>query len=752
MRKLAGVAIPFSAAVFAAVYLAPDRALPWLALVCVPAALLALLLPKDRRLGTVLAALGLAAGFLWAWGYQALFLAPAQALDGGEGGFTAQILDWPRETDYGVSLTVRLRPESGGSFRAILYTGKDLADLAPGDQVRGRARFRRADRLGGEESSYHYAKGITLLAYGRGTPEVAQAEAIPLRFWPLVASRAVREQVARVFPADTAGFLSALLTGDSASMDETVSAAFRRTGLAHVVAVSGLHVVFLAGLLATLLGRGPVAAGATILLLLFFALAAGAAPSVLRAVYLQSTLMAAPLLGRENDRVTSLSASLMLLLLWNPWAAADVGLQLSFGAVAGIYLVTGPLYSRWTKDLGRGLRAGLVRFGAGNLSTSLGALLFTTPIMAYHFGQISLVAPVANLLTLWAVSGVFLGGAAIAALSVALPGVGQALAWVLAWLVRGIQWMAQALARFPFASVSAGGYLGLWLGFVYLLLLLWGLWRRERKGPLLPVAAAVLALCAALLLNTLTLRGGDLRVTVLDVGQGASILLHSKGQSALVDCGGSSPGGSGDAAADAVQALGTDRLDYLVLTHFHADHANGVERLMARLDVRTLIVPDTQPDDPLRARILALAQEEGAQIRFLTDDTWVPLGETTLSLYAPLGDGGANEEGLSVLATCGEFDALMTGDMNAAVERRLIKYHDLPDIELLVAGHHGSAYSSSEELLLATRPEYAVISVGYNSYGHPAPETLERLGAAGCEIYRTDWMGAVSITANREGD
>ena len=270
------------------------------------------------------------------------------------------------------------------------------------------------------------------------------------------------------------------------------------------------------------------------------------------------------------------------------------------------------------------------------------------------------------------------------------------------------------------------------------------------SNALIPLA--LIALCAALLLNTLTLRGGDLRVTVLDVGQGASILLHSKGQSALVDCGGSSPGGSGDAAADVVQALGTDRLDYLVLTHFHADHANGVERLMARLDVRTLIVPDTQPDDPLRARILALAQEEGAQIRFLTDDTWVPLGETTLSLYAPLGDGGANEEGLSVLATCGEFDALMTGDMNAAVERRLIKYHDLPDIELLVAGHHGSAYSSSEELLLATRPEYAVISVGYNSYGHPAPETLERLGAAGCEIYRTDWMGAVSITANREGD
>jgi competence protein ComEC len=171
---------------------------------------------------------------------------------------------------------------------------------------------------------------------------------------------------------------------------------------------------------------------------------------------------------------------------------------------------------------------------------------------------------------------------------------------------------------------------------------------------------------------------------------------------------------------------------------------------MQRLEVGTLIVPDAQPDDPLRARILALAEAEGAEVRFLLDDDRLTLGEASLTLYAPLGDGGANEEGLSVLATCGDFDALVTGDMNAAVEKRLVKYGNLPDIELLVVGHHGSSYSSSEELLMATRPEYAVISVGYNNYGHPAPEALERLAAAGCEIYRTDLMGTVSITANRE--
>lgn len=750
MRKLAGFAVPFSAGVLTAVCLFPPAALPYLSLTGALAALLCLFLRGERGLRAALLAAGLALGFFWTWGHQFLFLAPAQALDGETRSFSATVTDWPEETPYGLAVKVALRPEGMGEIRAILYTPGEYHGVEPGDRLSGQARLRRADLRQGEETEYHHAKGVYHLAYAKGELIVEEAPSLPLRYWPLAASRAVRGCVAAIFPPDTSGFMAALLTGDTAGMDGGVYASFQRTGLAHVVAVSGLHVVFLAGLLATLLGSGRLSAWVTVALLLLFAMAAGGSSSVLRAVFLQSALLLAPLLGRENDSFTSLSTCLMLLLLWNPRAVADVGLQLSFGAVAGIYLVTGPLYTRWTERLGEGLFYRLARLMAGNLATSLGALLFTTPIMAYYFGHISLVAPLANLLTLWAVSGAFLGGLAAAGAGLLLPGLGSAAAWVMAWAIRYIQWTALALARLPFSAVPSGGYFGLWLGLVYVMLLLWGLWRKEKGRPIFPVAACVLALCAALLLNTLTFRGGDLRVSVLDVGQGASILLHSRGSTALVDCGGSSPGASGDAAADAVQALGTDRLDYLILTHFHADHANGVERLMARLEVEVLIVPDAQPDDPLRVKVLELAEAEGAKVRFLMDNTWIPLGETSLTLYAPLGDGGANEEGLSVLATCGDFDALITGDMNASVEKRLIKYNDLPDIELLVAGHHGSAYSTSEELLLATRPEYAVISVGYNSYGHPAPEALERLAAAGCQIYRTDRMGTVSITANRE--
>ena len=173
----------------------------------------------------------------------------------------------------------------------------------------------------------------------------------------------------------------------------------------------------------------------------------------------------------------------------------------------------------------------------------------------------------------------------------------------------------------------------------------------------------------------------------------------------------------------------------------------GIPELLERLEVGLLVLPDVEEDDPLRREITALAEEKGIETLFLAEDGDVTFGESALRIYAPLGSGGANEEGLSVLCTAGDFDGLITGDMNDTVEKRLIKYGSLPDLELLVAGHHGSKYATSEELLLATTPELAVISVGYNTYGHPAPETLERLAAAGCAIYRTDWSGTVTITA-----
>lgn len=757
MRKLCTFALAFSAAVFFAVYLLPESALPPAGFLCALAGAASLpLLRGNLRLRAALIAFGLSAGLLWTASYSIRFLTPADRLDGQTLAVSATVADYPRTASYGVSVLVRLETD-GPELKTILYADERYAGLLPGDRIAGTVSLRRADTLYGRENTYYASRGVYLTGSLRGDLTVTSPSRRPLRTWPTAVSRALKERIAAVFPSDTAPFAAALVTGDKDGLPGSLYTAFQRAGLAHVVAVSGLHVSFLSGLIASLLrNRRRLSALVSICLLFFFAAVVGNTPSVLRAVFLQCFLLIAPLAGREDDKATSLSFALMLLLLWNPFAAAGVSLQLSFAAVAGIYLVAAPLRTRFLSRLSRtpNTLAGRLRHRAAvfllsTLATTLSALVFTTPLTAYYFGSISLVSPLTNLLTLWAVSFAFIGVLAAALLALVLPALAWPLAWAVSLLLRYATEVSGALASLPFASVAADHlYLRLWLLAVYVILLLW-LCRPIRMGggrPIFPVCCCTVLLCAALFFNAAELTAGALTISVLDVGQGQSILFRAGDTLALVDCGGNGMRNAGDIAADAVQRLGRSQLDLLILTHCHTDHAGGVPQLLERLDVRTLILPDVDPEDTLRREIVALAETQGTEVLYLTDDYTLPFGTATLQLYAPLGDGGTNEEGLSVLCTAGDFDALITGDMNQTVERRLVKYGNLPDIELLVAGHHGSKYAVSEELLLAVRPETAAISVGYNTYGHPAAETLERLGAAGCDIYRTDLMGTVIFT------
>ena len=193
--------------------------------------------------------------------------------------------------------------------------------------------------------------------------------------------------------------------------------------------------------------------------------------------------------------------------------------------------------------------------------------------------------------------------------------------------------------------------------------------------------------------------------------------------------------------------MGCRKLDRLVLTHYDSDHISGVRSLLARMDVDTLLVPELA-DDGLGGEILELAREHGVTVETVESRTELPMGKAVLTVLPPVGEGEDNERGLSVLASAEDADILITGDMDAATERKFLEAYDLPDIEVLVAGHHGSKYSTSNDLLDALTPETACISVGSNSYGHPADETMRRLAEHGCAIYRTDMQGTIHLSLN----
>lgn len=761
MRKLVCAALSFAGAAAAAHYLLPASALFWCAgavfLLCIPA----LALRGTARLRALIICISASLGLGWYGLYTDIFVAPAAELAGQELTVTARVLDYPeRDTGY-ASVELRIEQEGLPSVKAAVYDYNGLMpELRPGDLAEFPLEFISALEKYGEATDIYSSRGILLRAYLSGEPENTRRDAMSFLSFPMELSNLVREMVREVFPGDVQAFMLGLLIGDTSGLydDFELDNALSVSGIRHVVAVSGMHLSFLYGVLVYLLGKRRASFWG-IPVIIVFTFMTGCTASVVRACVMLLLIMLAPLLRREADGLTSLCAGLLILVAANPLSVAAAGLQLSFAAMAGIILLTPKVYewldALWRRGDEKRRPNAVVRFVLASVSSSVGSMAFTTPVVALTFGYVSLVAPLTNLVTLWAVSLTFTAGYAAVAAGLIFAPLGAAIAWNAAWLARYISLAAKTLAALPYSAVyTADRLIVWWLVFAYAVFLLaWALRGKGGFRPLAPSLAAVFTLAVVLG----TARNTELKessVTVLDVGQGQCVAAACGERAVLIDCGGKSTwDNAGDTAAEYLLSRGRSYIDALVLTHLHADHANGVERLLTRIDVGTLYMPgDPDDSDGMLEGILTAAERSGTEVVCVSDsDLELSLGDLELTLFKPVDAGDENERGIVVLASIGEFDALVMGDVNSSVERELVGTHTFPDTELLVVGHHGSKYSTSYELLEAIDAEYAAISVGYNSYGHPTWETLRRLEVLGLEIYRTDENGNITVRADVNG-
>ena len=712
MRRLAAFAASFALGIFLAQYLLPQAWLLPAAGGCFAAACLALLLPGMWRRRLLLMGTGLAFALGWNWLHADMVRAPMLALSGTEGPAVMMLTEYAQPTDYGARVTVKLEGFTLG--KAVYYGGEDLLDLTPGQTVEAAVKFQDASRLREDEITNFTADGVFLLAYQRGDEAVyGEGTAGSPRWWPALAARAMQARIGAIFSGDAGGFLRAILTGDRSGLSEEASSDLSQAGLSHILAVSGMHCGFLMALVLLLTGRHRrrLAAGVGVPVLVFYALLTGASPSVVRACVMLLFVLAAPLFGRDSDPPTMLSAALFVILLANPCAAASISLQLSFGAVAGLLWLTPGVYGLLLGDRPRGR---LYRLFASSVSSTLGALVFTVPLCAVYFGSVVLVSPVSNLLCLTAASAVFTLGLLAVLASFLVPPLGLLLGVVPALLAEYILWVSGLLSSIPHHAVYlTNPYVKYWLAFVYVLFAARAYLRRPRARRKYALAAvlAALSLVAAVGLGTAHYTRNALDAYVLDVGQGQSVLLASGGAFALVDCGSrNSWYDAGAIAADHLAAMGCGTLDYLILTHYDYDHVSGVMELLARQRVGTVLLPRTAEGGDMRFRIELSARSHGAEVEYVEAEVEYPLGESRLTVYPPTGTG--EQAGVAILCTHGAYDLLITGDMDMAGERALLAEHALPDIEALVAGHHGSASSTSQELLEALRPVAAVFSVG----------------------------------------
>ncbi len=563
-------------------------------------------------------------------------------------------------------------------------------------------------------------------------------------------------------PAAEAALLRGFVLGQDDRIDPSTVEDFQRSGLAHLLAVSGQNVVLLAllaGVVLAALGAGLRARLLGVLALIaIYVPVAGAGASIQRAGVMGAAGLVALLASRPASRWYALLLAAAATLALNPRASGDVGWQLSFAAVIGIALWAAPLRS----VLGGGRQAGVRAALAEGAAVTVAATIATAPLMAHHFDRLSVASLGANVLALPAVAPVMWLGMLAA-------GVGQmpgfpvepitGLAGILAGYITQIaSWTgapawAQLEVGLADARVLAASY-------VALLLAGWALERarrarralRPRAGPgpvrwapPLAAAVAVLALIVPAGAPDPLSRSG-LVVRFLDVGQGDAVLLDPRrGLPILVDTG---PVDGG--AAERLRELGVDRLAAVLVTHSDSDHAGGLASVLAAVETKRVVwaVED--------GGVSSLASSGGARGLQLTagasitsqglrlDVLWPP-GDVVQGLTAPPDE--PNELSLVTLAEWRGFRLLLPGDGEAEAITL-----DPGRVDVLKLAHHGSEDAGLEALLERTAPRLAVASVGAgNPFGHPAAATTAQLAEHGVALARTDLASEVAIAVTARG-
>ena len=693
---------------------------------------------------------------------------------GQRGVVTGRIVQEPERSDERVHFVIGLEQVVTDSAiyhlsGQVLVTVKDVylpADYGDRVSLRGRLQRPRAVRNPG---AFDYRAFLAQQdIYGTlfvGKPaQIVSVERLPGHWLyegvVLPLRRAVRQSIERNLSGAPAGLLLGVLLGEKRRIPEEVRTAFRSTGLAHALVVSGLHVGMVGGFfffgfrLLRLADRSSSAA--TIAALALYALVTGAQVPVVRAVLMGVVLLLGRVLRRQGDIYNTLGlAALAILVIWpeSPWS---LSFQLSFGATWAIIALHGPLASLFPAACQRA-DSRIGRWIVTPLCASLAAQLGIGPLIAYSFQQLALGAVVANLVVV-----------PLLALAVGLGLLAALTGWILPWIATafnatnylvlvGLIELVSWWASLPFASVAVPRPGVLFVAVAAALCLL---------GPLLPHRpwACKVAIFASLVwLNvavwTYALRSRDLEIVFLDVGQGdAAFVRFPNGKTMIVD------GGERSAYFDCgeqillpfLRYMGVRRVDVVVASHSHNDHIGGLVTLLEQMEVGHFLDSGQGYDSWTARRLQELIAERGVRYhRVAAGDSLVGLGGVAGLVLHPNADFvdadgnipfGLNNGSVVFSLQHGAVRVLFTGDVEQETDPVILAWGPRLQSRLLKVAHHGSRTSSQPLFIEAVAPAVAVMSLGEgNKFRHPAPEIVARYAAHGARVLRTDHTGAVRV-------
>jgi len=647
-------------------------------------------------------------------------------LPGGTHTVTGHIYSTPTVNDYGsvVCLLDDAQIDGQACGNIKLYASASSAALKSGNVISAAAEVKVPDGVrnpgGFDERLYLLSKNIHYKAYTDAVTVTGTRKTLATVLNDIRAS--LGDVIERVFAADTAPVAKGMLLGDKQSLDEDTYSTFKDTGMAHVLAVSGLHAAILIAVVYGFfrlirLGRSPTLA-ATLVFIAAYAFVTGLTPSILRASVMAVVLLLGRHFGRQTDTFSSLALAFIISLIINPLDLFMAGFQLSFGAVFGLL------------TLGAQIRRLLVNFLPTRLSdmisASVGATAGTMPVLAASFNRLSVLSIVINIVVL-----------PLASLAIVLTFIttllallmGQAAAW-LAFaadaVIRLMLTIVEALAVLPFAAVNAAT--PPWYITIGFFLLLFIVSKYLLVGAKLKALLGGVLTAAALFVVLITQPAG-MTVTFLDVGQGdAAFVRTAQGGEYFVDGG---PPKSADEVVDFAVRRGITP-DAAFVSHTDDDHFAGLVKLYEQNMLHKVYcsthefaaVTAAMP----KAEVVPLSAGDAV---LLDDETRA----VVLYPYSDSADGDKNDLSLVLLIEYKGHSALLTGDISGKNETAL--FMGLSHVDIYKAAHHGSKYSSYRLPLSGLNPKYSIVSVGENRFGHPDAWALNNLGDYSDAVYTT---------------
>ena len=682
--------------------------------------------------------------------------------------------------------------EKNVSVKRIFVNTEKIPNVKIGNiiKVRGKLRqFEEAANKGNFDSKKYY---LSLGFYGKieaGTIEVINSDYSGIRQGLYEMRMEIIERLEKLCSDNKGifsiinnknGIIGAIILGDKTDLDSDIKELYSVSGIAHILAISGLHISFIGMAIYRLLRRRfrfLFSAAVSIPVVLSFGIMSGFGISTIRAIIMFILKIIGEVLGRKYDAITAISLAGLVLLVQNPFVVCNSGFQMSFGAIIAIVLIL-PIVEEILNTDNK-----IIKVLSANFTISL----VMNPILAWNYYELPTFSFLLNIVVVPLMSVVIVSSIAGIFCSCIMFGFGKAVIFPGCGILELYTFLCNIINKSSVASIVVGQpkVTIIIVYYAILLVVLFGLKnirnkytraekerniikketglvlekkaKKERRIKGQNVKLRLACIVGFLLLNCLIyyIPNPGFYITFINVGQGDGILIHGdNGTKVMVDGGSTSEKQvAKNCIVPYLKAEGIGTIDYSIITHTDKDHISGILEILEnnnsnRIRIKNLVMPDINMKDDTYNELIEKAKLKKINVLYIKKGDTLSLGKTKIKCIYPETTTTASDKNdyCTVLSVKNKTSKiLLTGDISKEIEEK-IKDDIEENYTVLKVAHHGSNYSSSEKFLKKVNPKYSIISVGKNnSYGHPGNETMERLRKQGGVIYRTDEKGGITI-------